>query len=77
MKNELTFEEAISKLEDIVESLESGNLGLDQSIKMFQEGMELSGFCSKKLDDAEKKISMLIQTEDGDYKEVPFEVEGE
>lgn len=72
--NEKTFEEAISELEKIVEKLEKGELPLDESIDVFQKGMELSKFCSKRLDEIEKKISILIEKENGEIVEEPFEL---
>ena len=77
MKNKLSFEEALTQLEDIVQNLENGNLNLDESIEVFQKGIELCNFCSKKLDDAEKKITMLIQTQSGEFEEIPFSNGGE
>ncbi len=53
---ELTFEEAIKRLEEIVLSLESGNCNLDDSIKLYDEGMKLSVLCDKKLSEAKQKI---------------------
>ena len=72
---ELTFEEAIEDLEKIVTELENGNLPLDKSVENFKKGMELSNYCSKLLDDAEKTISILIEQRDGTIKEENFEVE--
>lgn len=57
---ELKFEEAIKKLEEIAKELETGELGLDESVKKFEEGMELSKICTKMLNEAEKKINILI-----------------
>ena len=57
---ELKFEEAIKKLEEIAKELETGELGLDESVKKFEEGMELSKVCTKMLNEAEKKINILI-----------------
>jgi exodeoxyribonuclease VII small subunit len=48
---------------------------LDESIEVFEKGMEMSNFCSKKLDEAERKINILIQNKDGKYDEVPFVTE--
>ena len=62
---ELKFEEAIKKLEDIAKVLETGELGLDESVAKFEEGMNLSKTCTKMLDEAEKKINILINNEDG------------
>ena len=57
---EIKFEEEIKKLEDIAKELESGNLGLDESVNKFEEGMKLSKECNKMLNEAEKKINILI-----------------
>lgn len=62
---ELKFEEAIKKLEDIAKELESGELGLDESVAKFEEGMNLSKTCTKMLNEAEKKINILISNEEG------------
>lgn len=55
----MTYEQAITKLEQIVQTLEKGTLGLDESLKLFEEGTELAKFCNSALNDAEKKISVL------------------
>ena len=65
----MNFEESMKKLEKIVTELENGNLNLDESVKKFEEGMKLSKQCSKMLEDAEKRISILINTEDGIVEE--------
>ena len=70
---EKKFEEAMQRLEEIVQSLNSGDLPLEESLKIFEEGMNLVGFCNKKLDEAEKKVSLLIKESDGQLKERPFE----
>lgn len=59
-----TFEQAIEKLEAIVEELEQGDLTLEETIKKFEEGMELSKFCTDKLNQAEQKLKKLVKTED-------------
>jgi exodeoxyribonuclease VII small subunit len=71
----MNFENAIAELETIVAKLEKGELTLDESIEYFQKGVELSGFCSKKLDEVEKKISILIADEKGNIREEPFTIE--
>jgi exodeoxyribonuclease VII small subunit len=68
-KRKKSFEEAISELEIIVEKLEKGELTLEESLDHFQKGIELSKYCSKKLDEVEKKISILIENEEGNIKE--------
>lgn len=63
MAKKKTYEEAVSRLEEIVSLLESGNLTLDESIKLFDEGNKLSGFCYKTLNDARLKVTELSKTE--------------
>lgn len=65
------FEDAIKKLEEILHQLEDHDMELDESLKLFQEGVELYQFCHQKLDDAEAKISMIID-ENGVLKQVAF-----
>ncbi len=62
-----TFEQAIKRLEEIVAILEEGNLSLDESLKIYEEGVELTGFCSAKLNETEDKIKTLVKT-GGDFK---------
>ena len=64
----LTFEKAIQRLEEIVEKLENSNIDIDGSLKVFEEGVKLSRFCSKKLDEAEKKIELLLKSEKGELR---------
>lgn len=59
------FEEALKKLEDIVREMESGDLTLEESLKSFEEGIRLSRFCAKKLDEAERRIEVLLKNEEG------------
>ncbi|MEW6219023.1 MAG: exodeoxyribonuclease VII small subunit [Thermodesulfobacteriota bacterium] len=66
-----SFEEALAALEQITRELESGELSLDESLKKFEEGVRLSEFCNKKLDEAQRKVSLLLK-KDGDLVEVPF-----
>lgn len=60
-KIEMTYEQAVSELEEIISKLESGEASLDDSIALYSRGMELSKFCKEKLDAIEKKISILSQ----------------
>jgi exodeoxyribonuclease VII small subunit len=71
-----TFEKAMKQLEGIVEELETGELGLDDALKKFQEGMKLSRFCSEKLDKSEKTVSLLLKDESGNLQEKPFSGDG-
>ena len=68
----LTFEKALEQLEDIVDVLESDELSLEKALAKFEEGMKLSQFCSNKLDETEKKISLIMEKTSGDYEEVSF-----
>ncbi|MEA2052267.1 MAG: exodeoxyribonuclease VII small subunit [Euryarchaeota archaeon] len=65
-KEKLTFEDAMKQLESIVETLGGGNLSLEDSLKMFEEGMELCKICNKKLDEAEYKVEKLMEKEGGE-----------
>jgi exodeoxyribonuclease VII small subunit len=75
MGEAITFEEAMKKLESIVETLGEGNLSLDDSLKMFEEGMELCKFCNKKLDEAEYKVEKLMEKEGGGISVEDFKAE--
>ncbi len=72
-----TFEQSMKQLEQIVQELESGDLPLEKAIKKFEEGVQLSKFCSKKLDETEKKITILLQDQEGNILEKPFISENE
>ena len=64
--DEMTFEVAMKRLESIVELLGEGNLALDDSLKIFEEGMGLCKFCNKELDEAEFKVEKLMEKEGGE-----------
>lgn len=68
---ELKFEEAMQELEIIANSLEKGDLTLEESVKKFEEGMKLSKQCNEMLEKAEKKITILLQ-KDGKIEEENF-----
>lgn len=74
MEENINFEETIKELEAIASELEQGNLSLDESVTKFEKGMKLSNACSKILESAEKRISILIKNEEG-IKEEDFDVE--
>ena len=69
------FETALKKLEDIVRRLEGGSLSLDDSLKAFEEGVKHAAFCTKKLDEAERKVEVLLKRKDGSFSREPFEPE--
>jgi exodeoxyribonuclease VII small subunit len=66
------FEQSLKQLEQIVHELESGELPLEQSIRKFEEGIELSKFCAKMLEETERKITLLMQASSGAIVEKPF-----
>ena len=68
---EINFEEAIKKLEQITAELEKGDLSLDESVKKFEKGIKISKECNKILEDSEKKINILINN-DGNITEENF-----
>ena len=65
---EIKFEEALKKLEKIVEDLEKGELSLDEALKKYQEGIELSRLCSQRLESAKKKIDILAKNKKGEFE---------
>ena len=65
-KDKNTFENAMSELEKVISSLEKGEEPLDEAMGLYQKGVELVKFCKSKLDDAEKKISKLVENEQGE-----------
>jgi len=67
------FEDSMKRLENIVEDLEGGELPLEDSLKAFEEGMKLLTFCSDKLDEVEKRVSVLVKESDGRYTKRPFD----
>jgi exodeoxyribonuclease VII small subunit len=67
-----SFEESLKKLETIVDQLEKGDLALEQSLKLFEEGVSLSAACKQELDAAEGKVQMLVKQRDGSLKPEPF-----
>jgi len=76
MATKKNFEEALAGLEEITRELEEGDLGLEESLKKFDEGIKLADFCNRKLDDARKKVEILLK-KDGTLTPVPFEPETE
>ncbi len=71
-EKEITFEDAMKRLESIAETLGEGNLPLDDSLKMFEEGMELCKFCNTKLDEAGYKVEKLMEKEGGEISAEEF-----
>jgi exodeoxyribonuclease VII small subunit len=72
-----TFENALKQLEKIVQELESGDITLEKSLKKFEEGMSLSKYCTGKLDDMEKRITILTKDKQGNADEVTVDGDSE
>lgn len=72
MEQDFNFEESVAELEKIAQELENGKLNLDEAIKKFEDGMELSKKCTDYLEKAEKKINVLVD-KNGELVEEKFE----
>jgi len=73
-----TFELAMKQLEQIVQDLEAGDIPLEKAIKKFEEGIQISKFCTEKLDESEKRITLLMRDSEGKrISEVPFVADNE
>lgn len=70
---EMSYEQAVSRLEQIVSKLESGETALDESMTLFQEGMKLAAYCSGKLESMEEQITKLMLQADGSVDEIPLD----
>jgi exodeoxyribonuclease VII small subunit len=73
MPKEKSFESSLNDLERIVEQLEAGDLSLEDSLKLFEQGIKLSRDCQKRLDEAERRVEVLLKNTDGNYKTENFE----
>lgn len=73
----MKFEDAMIELESKVKKLESGSLTLDESIAAFEEAVKLIRVCNKQLENAERRVRMLTEGNDGSVTDVPFEIENE
>jgi len=74
-KTPLKFEDALSRLETIVTELEKGDLPLSDSLKIFEEGIKLSKNCLKMLDDAERKVAIMVQDKNGQKRLEAYSVD--
>ena len=74
---DLKFEDCLARLEQIVGALEAGNLPLEESLKVFEEGIALSRRCARYLEDAERRIELLAKDEAGGLTTKPFNFEPE
>ena len=75
--SEIKFEKAMSRLEKIVDELERGDLDIDKSLEIFEEGIKMSRLCSKKLNEAEAKIEKLTKDKKGELITELFPTENE
>jgi exodeoxyribonuclease VII small subunit len=76
MSEEISFEEALTKLEEAVAQLEQGDaLTLDESLQAFEEGVRLTRLCREKLDVAELRVQQLVEVDGDVFEMAPFEVE--
>lgn len=71
----LSYEQAVSRLQEIVAKLEEGDLPLEKSLKLFEEGVGLARQCSRKLDDAQGIVEKLIETPNGTLATEPLQME--
>jgi len=71
------FEKSLARLEEVVRRLESPQLALDEAMKLFEEGVELSRECQKQLEEAEGRVEILLKKADGKLVAEPFEPENE
>mgnify|MGYP006385677645 CR=1 FL=1 len=74
---EKKFETSLKRLEEIVAELESGDLGLEQSLKLFEEGVKLARICNARLEEAERKVEILLKDKSGKMTAMPFEEKDE
>jgi exodeoxyribonuclease VII small subunit len=72
-----SFEESLQRLEEIVELMENGETGLEQSVKLYKEGVDISVFCAQKLKDVEQEVSLLQRTAAGAFEKRSFGMEDE
>lgn len=72
-----TFEKALERLESIVEKLESDDLGLDDSLALFEEGITLSRLCHARLEEVERRVEIVLKETGGEYAAAPFAPGGE
>lgn len=77
MTKKQTFEESLGKLEEIIESLEGGELSLEEAFQYYQEGMNLSLFCSKELKKVEQEVLKIQKNHQGSFEITPFQSKGE
>jgi len=75
--SEPTFEAGLKRLEEVLDSLEHGDLALEEAMRAFEEGVQLVRFCHKKLDEVEQRVELLLRDDAGKFFTRPFPEEGE
>ena len=73
MAEQKSFESSLKELEQIVEQLEAGDLPLEQSLELFEQGVRLSRECQRRLDEAEQKVEILLKGDDGSIRAVSYD----
>jgi exodeoxyribonuclease VII small subunit len=73
MSEQKSFESSLRELEQIVEQLEAGDLPLEQSLDLFEQGVRLSRECQRRLDEAEQKVEILLKGDDGTIRTVSYD----
>ena len=73
MAEQKSFESSLRELEQIVEQLEAGDLPLEQSLELFEQGVRLSRECQRRLDEAEQKVEILLKGDDGTIRAVSYD----
>jgi exodeoxyribonuclease VII small subunit len=71
------FETALKRLEEIIKKLENGELSLDSALQLFEEGIKLSRFCHTKLEEADRRVEILVKNSSGQPRAIAFESENE
>ncbi len=71
------FESSLTELEKIVLEMEAGNLPLQRALELFERGVAMSRYCQQQLDEAERKVEILIKGQDGNITSMPFDIENE
>jgi exodeoxyribonuclease VII small subunit len=71
------FEASLAELEQIVAEMESGDLPLQRALELFERGVQLSRYCQQQLDEAERKVEMLVKGPDGNISRVPFDADND
>ncbi|MGI6537406.1 MAG: exodeoxyribonuclease VII small subunit [Caldicoprobacterales bacterium] len=73
----ITYEDAVKELETIVDTLEKGNVTLEESLTLFKKGVELTSFCNQKLTEARGIVQLLTRSQTGDIEEIELDLEEE